>query len=48
MERVEDKIGNSKQPLFGGTDPERVYYSDFEETDDADDNILTYGEDILD
>ena len=46
MERVEAKIGNAKQPLFDGTDPERVYYSAFGEIDDADNNVLPYGEQI--
>ena len=39
MERVEAKIGNYKQPLFDGTDPDRVYYSAFGDTEDADDNF---------
>ena len=48
MERVEAKIGNAKQPLFDGTDSDRVYYSDFRCTYDADDRILIYGEEIQD
>ena len=48
MERVEAKIGNSNQPLFGGTDPDRVYYSAFGDTRDADKNLLPCGEDIQD
>ena len=43
MESVEAKIGNAKQPLFDGTDPERVYYSAFGNTDDADNSMLPYG-----
>ena len=46
MERVEAKIGNAKQPLFDGSDPDRVYYSAFGDTNNADVNILTYGEEI--
>ena len=46
MECVEAQIGNSKQPLFGGTDPDRLYYSSFGDTNDADKNLLNYGEDI--
>ena len=46
MEHVEAKIVNAKEPLFGGTDPDRLYYSDFRDTDDADDTVLPYGEDI--
>ena len=48
MERVEARIVNSKQPLFGVTYPNRVYYSSFGDTDNADDNVLSYGEDIQD
>ena len=44
MERVETKFGNNKQPLFDGTDPDRVYYSYFGDTDNADKNLLPYGE----
>ena len=36
------KIGNSNQPLFGGTKPDRVYYSAFGDTNDADNNLLHY------
>ena len=46
MERVEAKIGNAKQPLFDGSDPDRVYYSAFGDTNNSDVNILTYGEEI--
>ena len=44
MERVEARICNCKQPLFDGTDPYRVYYSDFGDTSYDDDNVLPYGE----
>ena len=40
MERVVAKIGNSKQPLFDGTNPYRLYYSPFVVTNDADNNVL--------
>ena len=46
MYRVEAIIGNAKQPLFDGTDPDRLYYSDFGDTNDSDKNFLPYGEDI--
>ena len=48
MERVEAKIVNADQTLFDGTDPDRVYYSDFGDTDDAGGNVLSYGEYIQD
>ena len=46
IKRVEAKFGNSKQPLFDGMDPDRVYYSSFGDTEDTDNNVLPYGEDI--
>ena len=33
MERVKSKIGNYKQPMFDGMDPDRIYHSAFGETD---------------
>ena len=48
MERVEAKNVNSKQHLFDGTYPERVYCSAFGDTDDAEYNVLHYSEDIQD
>ena len=48
MECVQAKIGNSKQPLFDGTEPYILYYSAFGDTDDADDNLLPYGGNIQD
>ena len=48
MERVEDKIGNTKQSLFSDADSDKIYYSTFGYTDDADNNALTYGDDIQD
>ena len=46
MEHVEAKIGNTKQPLFDGTEPYRVYYSAFRDTGDTGNNLLPYGEEI--
>ena len=40
------KIGNAKQPLFGGTELDRVYYSAFGENHNYDNNMLQYDEDI--
>ena len=45
---MESKIENTKKPLFDGTDPDRVYYSDFGDTNDADDSVLPYGEENQD
>ena len=48
MERMEAKIGNYNQPLFDGMHPDRVYCGAFWYTNDADDSLLTYGEEIQD
>ena len=48
MERVEAKIGNDKQHMFDVTDPDRVYYSSFGDNDNADEKVLSYGEEIQD
>ena len=48
MEHVEAKIGNSNQPPFYSTDPERVYFSASEDINNSYNNVLTYGEDIQD
>ena len=45
---VEDKIGDSKQPLFDGMDPEIVYYSAFGDAGNSENNVLPYGEEIQD
>ena len=44
IEHVGAKTRNSKKPLFDGTEPERVYYSFFEDTEDSEDNVLPYEE----
>ena len=44
MKRVQDTIGNSKQPLFYCTNSNRVYYSDLGATNNSDKNLLLYGE----
>ena len=41
MELVESKVGNSNQSLFDGMEPARLYYSDFGDTDNSYDNLLT-------
>ena len=42
MERVEAKIGNSKQPLFYGT-YQTEYFKVLLGTHNADNNVLPYG-----
>ena len=48
IERVETNIGNAKHNMFDGKELGKVYDSDFGETDNADNNLLPYGEDIQD
>ena len=48
MEHAEAKIGNYKQPLFDGTETDILYQSAFGYTDNADKNVLPYGEEIQD
>ena len=48
MEPVEAKIVNAQESLFGGTKPDRVYYSVFGGIYDAGENVLPYGEEIQD
>ena len=43
---MESKIVNAKQPLFDGTDPDRVYNSDYGDINYDDGNVLPYGEEI--
>ena len=43
MECVRSKIGNSKQPLFDGMQPDRVYYSTIVDIEDAEVKLLPYG-----
>ena len=45
---MEVKIGNTKQPLFDGTKPDRLYYSEFGDTYNTENNVLHYGEEIQD
>ena len=44
MEPSEDKIGNGNQPLFDGTDTDRLNCSTFGDTGNAYNNLLSYGE----
>ena len=45
---METNIGNAKHNMFDGKELGKLYDSDFGETDDANNNILPYGEDIQD
>ena len=43
IECMKDTIGNTKQPLFNGKYLDRVYYSDFGDTDNSYKNVLLMG-----
>jgi hypothetical protein len=45
---VESKIGNYKQPLFNIHIPKGIYYNAFGDDMDADDNVLPYGDELVD
>ena len=48
MKSVESKIGNEKVPIYDASKPDKIYFSAFGEHDDDDDNLLPYGEEIVD
>ena len=48
MESVESNIGNTKQPLYDGIRPYKIYYSEFYDDLDVDDVVLPYGQDLKD
>ena len=48
MELVEAKIGNAKEPLFDGMNPDIVYYNAFGDNGNADNKVLPYGEESQD
>ena len=47
-ESVEAKIGNDNVPLYDTSTTDKIYFSDFGENDNADNNLLLYGEEIVD
>ena len=47
-ESVEVKIGNSRQPMYNQDDPDAIYYSIMNEDRDANENVLPYGEELVD
>ena len=46
--KVQNKIGNHKQPFYDPHDPSRIYYQVFNENPIDDDLELPYGDEILD
>ena len=48
MDSLESKIGNQKQPTFNVVSPSSIYYEAFGDSDDADDNVLPYGDEMID
>ena len=43
IEHMKDNIRKDKQPLFDGTDTDRVHFSAFGDTNYTDNNMLPYG-----
>ena len=48
MENVELNIGNTKQPLYGGIQPDTIYYLALDDDLDVDDRVIWYGQEIKD
>ena len=48
MDIVEAKIGNKRQPLYLKDDPEAIYYDLMGDDRDADENVLPYGDKLID
>jgi hypothetical protein len=48
MDKVEEKIGNHKLPIYDGANPMSIYYSAFQDDIDLDDNVLPYGDELID
>ena len=48
MSVVVEKIGNHRQPIFNHIQPEDIYYDGFDDNLDRDENVLPYGDDLLD
>ena len=47
-ESIKSNIGNIKQPLYDGIQPNNIYYLAFDDYIDIDDMVLPYGQDIKD
>ena len=48
MDNVETKIGNHKVPVYNPEKPDKIYYDLFLDPDDDDDNVLPYGDELID
>ena len=48
MRCLEEKIGNSQQPVYNSQNPQEIYYVNFNEPLDNDQNDLPYGEELID
>ena len=48
MISVESIIGNSREGIFDNTIPSSIYYNAFGDDTDADDNVLPYGDELMD
>ena len=48
MTSVENTIDNHHQPIFDNTSPSSIYFDAFNEDRDADENIMPYGDELVD
>ena len=48
MQTLEDKIGNHLVPQFNISSPSSIYYEAFNDPLDSDDNVLPYGDELID
>lgn len=45
---VEERIGNHRQAAYDGNNPGHIYYTAFQDDVDLEDNVLPYGDEIID
>ena len=48
MTSIENVIGNHRQPIFDNTAPCNIYFDAFNEDHDSDENVLPYGDELID
>jgi hypothetical protein len=48
MDNVEARIGNARLPVYDSKNPSSIYFTPFGDEEDCDDNIIPYGDEIID
>ena len=48
MQSLESKIGNHKEPAFDSNNPNTIYFESFGDHIENDDNVLPYGDELID